>query len=126
MMLLGFFGTFSLLLAAVGIYGVISYSVGQQTREIGIRMALGARRNHVFRTILGNALQLAAIGITCGVIVALMVGRILTSYLFGVKAYDPFTFVTVSLVLALVALFAGFFPARRAASIDPMQALRAE
>jgi predicted permease len=126
MMLLGFFGVFSLLLAAVGIYGVISYSVSQQTREIGIRMALGAERNHVFRTVLKNALRLAAAGIGFGLIVAFVVAHILTSYIFGVKAYDPLTFVTVSSILAIVSLCAGFFPARRAASIDPMRALRAE
>ncbi len=126
MLLLGFFGAFSLLLAAVGIYGVISYSVGQQTREIGIRMALGAPRRNVFGAILGHGLRLAALGIGLGLLAARGVSHALTSYLYGVKAYDPLTFVAVALVLAMVALLAGFFPARRAASIDPMQALRAE
>lgn len=126
MMLLGFFGAFSLLLAAVGIYGVISYSVGQQTREIGIRMALGARRESVFRGVLGHGLRLAAVGIGLGVVAALGVGQTLTSYLYGVKAYDPVTFIAVALVLAAVAVIAGLLPARRAASIDPMQALRTE
>jgi predicted permease len=126
MMVLGFFGAFSLLLAAVGIYGVICYSVGQQTREIGIRMALGARRGSVFRSVLGQGLRLAAAGIGLGVIAALGVGQAIASYLYGVKAYDPITFIGVALVLAAVAVLAGFFPARRAASIDPMQALRSE
>jgi putative ABC transport system permease protein len=126
MMLLGFFGTFSLLLAAVGIYGAISYSVGRQTREIGIRMALGARREDVFRGVLGHGLRLAGVGIGCGIVAALAVGEALEGYLYGVKAYDPLTFASVSLVLALVAALAGALPARRAASIDPMQALRSE
>ena len=126
MMLLGFFGAFSLLLAAVGIYGVISYTVGQQTREIGIRMALGARRESVFRGVLGHGLRLAAVGIGLGVLAALGVGQTLTSYLYDVKAYDPVTFIAVALVLAAVAVLAGLLPARRAASIDPMQALRTE
>jgi len=126
MVLLGFFGAFSLLLAAVGIYGVISYSVGQQTREIGIRMALGAQRENIFRGVLGHGLRLAAVGIGLGVVAAYGVGQALTSYLYGVKAYDPLTFIGVALTLAAVAVLAGFFPARRAASIDPMQALRTE
>jgi putative ABC transport system permease protein len=126
MLLLGFFGAFSLLLAAVGIYGVISYSVGQQTREIGIRMALGARRESVFRAVLGHGLRLASVGIGLGVVAALGVGRMLTSYLYDVKSYDPVTFIAVALVLAAVAVLAGLVPARRAASIDPMQALRTE
>jgi predicted permease len=126
MVLLGFFGVFSLLLAAVGIYGVISYSVGQQTREIGIRMALGAQRESVFRSVLGHGLRLAGMGIGLGLVAAFGVGQALTSYLYGVKGYDPLTFGVVSLALALVAVLAGVFPARRAASIDPMQALRTE
>jgi ABC-type antimicrobial peptide transport system permease subunit len=126
MVLLSFFGAFSLLLAAVGIYGVISYSVGRQTREIGIRMALGAPREVVFRAVLGYGLRLAGLGIGCGIVAALAVGQALTSFLYGVKAYDPLTFAAVPLVLALVAALAGLLPARRAASIDPMQALKTE
>jgi predicted permease len=126
MLLLGFFGTLALLLAAVGIYGVISYSVGQQTREIGIRMALGAPRSQVFGAILRRSLSLALLGIGAGVIVALCVGRVFASYLYGVKAWDPLTFLAVALFLAITALLAGYLPARRAASVDPMQALRSE
>jgi putative ABC transport system permease protein len=126
MVLLSFFGAFSLLLAAVGIYGVISYSVGRQTREIGIRMALGAPREVVFRAVLGYGLRLAGLGIGCGIVAALAVGQALTSFLYGVKSYDPLTFAAVPLVLALVAALAGLLPARRAASIDPMQALKTE
>jgi predicted permease len=126
MLLLGFFGGFALVLAAVGIYGVISYSVGQQTREIGIRMALGAPRSTVFGAILSHGLRLAALGIGFGVVAALCVTHALTSYLYGVKAYDLLTFKTVAVVLACISLLAGVVPAQRAASIDPMQALRAE
>jgi len=126
MLLLGFIGSLALLLAAVGIYGVISYSVGQQTREIGIRMALGAPRRQVFGTIIRRSLSLALLGIGAGVIAALCVGRAFSSYLYGVTASDPLTFLAVAMVLAITALLAGYLPARRAASVDPMQALRSE
>jgi ABC-type antimicrobial peptide transport system permease subunit len=126
MLLLGFFGALSLILAAVGIYGVISYSVGQRTQEIGIRIALGARRENVFGMILAHALQLTGMGIGLGFLAALGVGRMMTGFLYGVKATDPLTFAAVSLFLAAVALVASLFPAHRAASIDPMRALRTE
>jgi predicted permease len=126
MQLLSFFGALSLLLAAVGIYGVISYSVSQQTREFGIRMALGAQRENVFRDVLSEGLRLGMFGIGCGIIAALGASRTLSGYLYGVKPFDPLTFIAMPLVLAVVALLAGFLPARRAASIDPMQALRSE
>ena len=126
MVLLGFFAAFSLLLAAVGIYGVISYAVSQQIREIGIRMALGAPRGAIFSATLSRSVRLAGIGIGCGAVAAVCVGRVLSSYLFGVKADDPLTYIVVALVLALAAAAAGVLPARRAASVDPAQALRAE
>ena len=126
MLLLGFFGAFSLFLAAVGIYGVMSYSVSHRSREIGIRMALGATRGSVFGATLNHGLRLTVMGIGLGLCSALAAGRALTSYLYGVKSYDPFTFAVVSAVLALVALLAGLFPAYRAASIQPMRALRTE
>jgi predicted permease len=126
MLLLGFFGALSLILAAVGIYGVISYSVGQRTQEIGIRIALGARRENVFGMILAHALRLTCMGIGLGFLAALAVGRMMTGFLYGVKATDPLTFAAVSLFLAAVALVASLFPAHRAASIDPTQALRTE
>lgn len=126
MLLVGFFGALALLLAAVGIYGVISYSVGQRTREIGIRIALGARRESVFRMILSHGLRLTALGIVIGFVAALGVGRMLTGFLYGVRAADPLTFAAVGVFLAGVALAASFFPAYRAAKIDPMQALRTE
>jgi predicted permease len=125
-LLLGFFGVFSLLLAAAGIYGVISYSVGHRTREIGIRIALGAHRRNVFRMVLGHGLRLAAVGIALGLFAAWAAGHLLTGFLYGVDAADPLTFAVVTLFLAAVAVLSTLFPARRAAAIDPMQALRAE
>ena len=126
MLLLGFFGGFSMLLAAIGIYGVVSCSVGQRTREIGIRMALGARRSSIFSETLTRGLRLAAWGIGSGALAALAVGRALARYLYGVGPYDPLTFLAVPMVLALVALIAGVLPARRAALIEPMESLRIE
>ncbi|GGH02244.1 ABC transporter permease [Silvibacterium dinghuense] len=126
MLTLGFFGVFALLLAAVGIFGLVSYSVTQQTREIGIRMALGSSRSSVFQIILRRSLRLAAVGAVLGTVAALGVGRALSSYLYGVKGYDPVTLGAVVVLLMGAAMLAGFLPARRAASIDPMTALRAE
>jgi predicted permease len=126
MLLVGFFGGLALLLAAVGIYGVISYSVGQRTREIGIRMALGARRGSVFGMILRLGLKLAGLGIFIGILGALAVGRVLTGFLYGVRFTDLWTFTCVFVFLGAVALAATFFPARHAAKIDPMRALRHE
>ena len=126
MLLLEFFGFLSLLLAAVGVYGVISYSVGQRTREIGIRIAVGARRQDVFRMVLGHGLRLAAVGIGLGLFAAFGVSRMLAGYLYGVKATDPLTFAAVTLSLSILACLAGFLPARRAAAVDPIQALRSE
>lgn len=124
MLLVGFFAALSAFLAAVGIYGVISYSVAQRTREIGIRVALGAQRVHVFNTVVRNGLQLSALGILIGIIGALGTGRILTSFLYGVSATDPLTFICVSVFLAAIAVGASFFPARHAATVDPLVALR--
>jgi predicted permease len=126
MLLVGFFGGLALLLAAIGIYGVISYSVGQRTREIGIRMALGARRGSVFGMILRLGLKLAGLGIFIGILGALAVGRVLTGFLYGVRFTDLWTFTCVFVFLGAVALAATFFPARHAAKIDPMRALRHE
>jgi putative ABC transport system permease protein len=126
MLLVGFFGVLALLLAAIGIYGVISYSVGQRTREIGIRIALGAQRGNVFGIVMGHGIKLASLGIAIGFFAALGMGRMLTGFLYGVSAADPLTFASVAVFLAAVALAASFFPARRAAKIDPMQALRSE
>jgi putative ABC transport system permease protein len=125
-LLLGSFAVFSLVLAAIGIHGLISYSVSHRSREIGIRMALGASRRTIFTSTLTHGFLLTAVGIVLGVFAALAAGRTITSYLYGVKSYDPVTFISASAVLVFVALLAGLFPAYRAASIEPMRVLRTE
>jgi predicted permease len=122
--LLALFGGLALLLSAVGVYGVLSYSVNQQTREIGLRMALGAQRGDVMRLILGQGLRLTVVGLSLGILVALGLMRVLVSLLFDVRAYDPSTYTAVTLLLTAVALLACYIPARRAMRIDPMVALR--
>jgi ABC-type antimicrobial peptide transport system permease subunit len=127
--MLGIAGSMALLLGIIGIYGVISYAVSQRTREIGIRLALGAEKNRIFQMVIGQGIRLAMIGVAIGASVALLLGRMLSSFsqlLYGVKAGDPITLIAVSAVLAMVAALACYLPARRAASIDPMQALRSE
>jgi predicted permease len=122
--LLALFGALALVLSAVGVYGVLSYSVNQQTREIGLRMALGAQRGDVMRLILGQGLRLTVLGLGLGVLVALGLMRVLVSLLFDVRAYDPTTYTAVTLLLTAVALLACYIPARRAMRVDPMVALR--
>jgi ABC-type antimicrobial peptide transport system permease subunit len=118
------FAGLGLLLAALGIYGVISYSVTQRTQEIGIRMALGATTGTVQRGVLGKTLVLTLIGIATGSIASLVVARAISTLLFGTTPTDPITFAAVMVTLATVALFAGYLPARKASRIDPMVALR--
>jgi predicted permease len=124
--LLGSLAALALILACVGIYGVLSYLVTQRTQEIGIRVALGANATAVFRTVAGQGMALAAIGIGTGTAAALALSRLLASLLFGVEATDPITYAGAVIVFAAVALLACYFPARRAARVDPMVALRYE
>ena len=124
--LLSVFGVLALLLSAIGIYGVIAYSISQRTREIGIRMALGAQARDIFKMVLGQGMLLTAIGILIGLIAAFAVTRITTSLLYEVSATDPLSFIAVTLLLAFVALLASYIPARRATKVDPMIALRYE
>ena len=123
---MGLFGVAALLLAALGIYGVIAYAVSQQQREIGIRIALGARPSAVVRMVLADGLRLTLVGVGCGVAGALATTRLLAGLLFGVGANDPVTFGGIIVVLALVALAACWLPARRAARVSPLVALRSE
>lgn len=124
--LLSVFATLALALAAVGVYGVMAFSVAQRTREMGIRMALGAQPRDIFRLVLGEGMALAVIGVAAGLLGSFAVTRLMSSLLYRVSASDPVTFIVISLLLTGVALGASFIPARRALKVDPMVALRHE
>ena len=126
MMLLSLFSGIALMLASVGIYGVMSYSVTQRSRELGVRIALGAARADVLRLVLRQGMSLALLGITIGVGTALVLTRLIESQLFGVRASDPVTFLSVALLLGATALAANLIPAVRAMRVDPAVVLRDE
>jgi ABC-type antimicrobial peptide transport system permease subunit len=126
LLLVGLFAAAALALAAVGIYGVVAFSVTRRTQEIGIRMALGAQRGEVLRLIVGEGARLAVLGVGIGIAASLVITRLLSSLLFGVSTTDPITFVGIAVLLSFVALLASYIPARRAMRVDPMTALRDE
>jgi putative ABC transport system permease protein len=126
MSLLGLFAALGLVLAAVGIYGVMAYGVSQRTHEIGLRIALGARGGDVMKMVVKQGMALAMIGVAIGLCTSYALTRLMKTLLFDVSATDPLTFTVIALLLAIVALTACWIPARRAAKVDPMVALRCD
>jgi len=125
-LLISFFAAVAVVLAAVGVYGVVAFSIERRTQEIGIRMALGAQRGDIFRLVVGEVARMAAIGVVIGIAISLAITRLMSTLLFGISATDPLTFVGVAVLLSVVALVASYIPARRATRVDPMVALRYE
>jgi putative ABC transport system permease protein len=126
MVLLSLFAVTALLLASIGIYGVMSHVAGQRTHEIGVRMALGAQRKDVFGLVLADAARMTLVGVPLGLVAAAGLMQVLKTMLFGVSTADPFTYATVAVLLSAVAFLACYLPARRATRVDPMVALRYE
>ena len=126
LVLLATFAVVALVLAAVGIYGVISYAVSRRTHEIGVRVALGATPGTVVRLVIGQGMRVVGAGVVVGVIGALLVTRLMTNVVYGVRVTDPITYVGVATLLSVVALVASYIPARRATRIDPLVAMRTD
>jgi putative ABC transport system permease protein len=126
LLLVGLFAAAALALAAIGIYGVVAFSVTRRTQEIGIRMSLGAQRGNVLRLILGEGARMAGFGVVIGIGASLAITRLTATLLYGISATDPLTFVSVAVLLSVVTLLASYIPARRAMRVDPMIALRNE
>jgi putative ABC transport system permease protein len=126
MVLLGIFAGLALILASVGIYGVMSYSVTQRTQELGVRIALGAQRRDIFSLVLKQGIILALIGVGIGLAAAIGLSKVVASVLYGISATDPVTFISVAVIMIAVALVACFFPARKATKVDPLTAMRYE
>jgi predicted permease len=126
MVLLAAFASLALTLAAIGIYGIVAYSVTERTREIGVRLALGAQRRDVIGMVIGQGMTMAGVGTVIGVTAALLLTRLMSSLLFGISAVDPMTFLVIPVLLIVVAFVACYVPARRATRVDPLQALRSE
>jgi ABC-type antimicrobial peptide transport system permease subunit len=126
LVMLAIAGTMALALSIIGIYGVISYSVAQRRREIGIRLALGAQKSALQRMFVRSALALTGTGVVVGLVAATALMQLMKTLLFGVRPLDPITFIVVPIILAAAAAIASYLPARRAAAVDPVEALRAE
>jgi putative ABC transport system permease protein len=126
MLLLALFATIALFLAAVGLYGVVAYTIGQRTREIGLRMAIGAQRRDIVRMVIGGGMKLAAIGIAIGLVAAIALARLVESMLFDVTPLDPTSYTATAILLLAIAALACYVPARRAMRVDPMVTLQRE